>query len=93
MSDKSGFVWVFIAEGATFPCGVFSSHSDAVSAIHARSLTGVLTEYPIGALTYDFAVDAGWFEAAEKFETNPRRIGKFTSQHQRHFHYENGRPR
>jgi hypothetical protein len=81
-------VWVFKAERATFPCGVFSSVHAADAWITKYGLTGVLTEYPLDHGVYDWAVENSLFGRTKP--PTAEFVGSFTSQHQKHYHYEHG---
>ena len=81
-------VWVFKAERATFPCGVFSTVDFADAWIAKHKLTGVLTAYPLNQGVYDWATGNGYFKRAKP--ATPEFVGSFTSQHQKHYHYVEG---
>jgi hypothetical protein len=81
-------VWVFKAERATFPCGVFSTVDLAEAWIAKHELSGVLTAYPLDHGIYDWATENGYFE--RKMPATPGFVGSFTSQYQKHYHYEEG---
>lgn len=82
------FVWVFKAEGAPFPAGVFTRASAADEWIAKHRLSGVLTAYPLDHGTYDWAVENGYFRSTKPVD--PNFIGSFTSHRQKHYHYEEG---
>lgn len=84
-------VWVFNAERATFPCGVFSTAAAADDWIQKHRLTGVLTAYPLNHGVYDWAIETGHFGGRKP--ATPAFVGSFTSQHQKHYHYVDGRNR
>ncbi|WP_248961302.1 DUF7710 domain-containing protein [Sphaerisporangium perillae] len=92
MEDGRRTVWAFVGEGGRWPSAIFSSRSRAEEWISARSLTGLLTEYPLDAPIYDSAVDNGYFRPSRPEHSAADFIGRFTSAHQAHEHYENGAP-
>jgi len=83
-------IWIFNGEGALFPSGVFNTLDTANHWIVENSLSGVLTEYPVDTGVYDWAVSIGYFSPNKPQQQSSKFIGKFTSSHQNHFHYENG---
>ena len=85
---SADLVWVFKAEKAVFPCGVFSSPDAAAAWIGKHRLSGVLTAYPLDQGVYDWAVENGYFGRAKP--ATPAFVGSFTSQYQKHYHYVEG---
>ncbi|MFZ5531631.1 MAG: DUF7710 domain-containing protein [Pseudomonadota bacterium] len=83
-------VWIFNAAGATFPGGVFGSLEQAESWISKHGLSGTLTEYPLDAGAYDWAVSLGYFQPKKPEHESAKFVGAFTSSRQTHFHYEAG---
>ena len=55
-----------------------------------HSLTGILTEYPVGEGVLDWAIRKEYFKPKPELAANPSYVGQFTSVEQEHFHYENG---
>jgi hypothetical protein len=53
-----------------------------------RSLSGLLTEYPLNEGVYDWAIQRGYYRP--KGEPDPIFIGRFTSGSQKHYHFEHG---
>lgn len=90
MSVESGFVWVFVGEGARFPSGIFTFLDDGKQWISSNRLTGVLTKYPLDQGVYDWAVSRGLFTPKKPEHGSPIFIGKFTSASMDHFHFEDG---
>jgi hypothetical protein len=99
----SAYVWVFNGDGKAlaFPGGVFSSREKAEAWIRANALSGVLTAYPIDQGAYDWARDRGYLEdwtdddgnlRADIRDATPQRIGRFSTAHQPHYHFERGEP-
>jgi hypothetical protein len=84
-------VWVFKAERATFPCGVFTGFRTADAWIAKHRLTGVLTQYPLNEGVYDWATANGLFRHTKP--PTPEFVGAFTSHYQKHYHYESGATR
>ncbi|TXC80128.1 DUF7710 domain-containing protein [Paraburkholderia azotifigens] len=90
MSIESGFVWVFVGEGARFPSGIFTSLGSGKEWISANQLTGVLTRYPVDEGVYDWAISRNLFTPKKPEHSSPAFIGKFTSASMDHFHFESG---
>ena len=83
-------IWVFHGAGSQFANGVFLSFSIAESWITKHELSGVLTEYPINAGSYDFAVENGFFEPNGDNQSSSAFIQRFTNAGLSHHHYEDG---
>jgi len=84
-------IWVFNGEDGRFPGGVFSSRERAEAWIRSRSLTGVLTAYPLDEGCFDWALREGLITGrARERGDEPAFVGSFSSASQDHFHYENG---
>jgi hypothetical protein len=83
-------VFIFIAPQAQFPSGVFSSLDDAENWIIKHSLTGILTEYPVGVGVFDWAIANGKFKPKPNKLLNSFFVGQFTTAAMLHYHYENG---
>jgi hypothetical protein len=88
MSD-SITVWVFNGIGGNFPAAVFSTKELAEAWIHANSLQGTLTEYPLDISSYDWCVNKGFFKPKNEEQRRPAFIQTFSSAYQDHYHYEN----
>lgn len=88
--QASASVWVFNGQGGQFPGGVFRTSDEAKAWIRKYRLSGVLTEYPIGVGTYDWACERSFFTPKAEKHSTPDFIGKFTSAAQRHIHFDNG---
>lgn len=86
----SSTVWVFRGVGGVFPSGVFASLDDGERWIRRHRLTGVLTEYLLGAGAFDQALSEGSFEPKNERERSPEFIATFSSASQAHVHYEDG---
>ena len=84
-------VWVFNGNRASFPSAVFSSRAKAESWISERKLTGTLTNYPLDVPVYDWVVDGEMWQPKEPHQCEPKFIAAFSSAHQEHYHYEDGR--
>jgi hypothetical protein len=83
-------VWVFNGNNGNFPSGVFSNQEKAEEFIVKHKLSGVLTEYPMDVSVYDWAIARGSFKPKSDHHNTSEFIGRFSSAHQKHFHYENG---
>ncbi|MER6175713.1 hypothetical protein [Streptosporangium sp. NPDC001681] len=90
MDDEPQSVWAFVGEGGRWPSAIFSSRDRAEEWISARRLTGMLTEYPLDVPIYEWAVDNGYFRPSNPEHSTVDFIGRFTTAHQAHEHYENG---
>lgn len=84
-------IWIFMAPQALFPSGVFFNLSDAEAWVARHQLTGVLTEYPVDAGVYDWAVETGKFKPKPEKKIDAKFIGQFTTALMNHYHYEDGR--
>ncbi len=82
-------VWLFQGNRVSQPSAACSELGRAVHIIAQRSLSGLLTEYPLNEGVYDWAVRRGFYRP--KGEPDPIFIGKFTSASQKHYHFEHGR--
>ncbi len=56
------WVWVFSPAGKQFPNGIFYTRDEAERAIKAWGLSGTLTHYWVGGLSYQWAVDNGFYK-------------------------------
>jgi hypothetical protein len=83
-------IWIFISEGAPFPCACFERFEEAESTIQKYSLSGILTAYPLGTIVFDWAVENQFFKPRKSEHFTSEFIGRFTSALQKHFHYSNG---
>jgi hypothetical protein len=83
-------VWIFLGERAHWPSGVFSSREAAVRWITEHHLTGMITEYPVNAGVYDWAVANGSFRPRKPQHSSPEFIGGFTTAAQEHEHFTDG---
>jgi hypothetical protein len=90
-SSEKQDTWVFVASGAMFPGGLFSTLDAAEEWITRHELTGVLTLYPVDIGAYDWAVQRGAFTPKKPQHTSSHFVGRFTSALMQHHHYENGR--
>jgi hypothetical protein len=83
-------VWVFHGSGGRFSSGVFSDLQKAEEWIKNNKLSGMLTEYPIDTLIYDWAIKNNHFEVKKESQLEPLFIQNFTCASQEHFHFEGG---
>lgn len=83
-------VWVFNGNNSAFPSAIFPTSAAAEAWIRLHSLSGTLTEYPLGIGAYDWAVQAGHFKPDKEKHRSAQFIASFTSGAQSHLHYENG---
>jgi hypothetical protein len=83
-------IWVFNGDNSRFSSGVFSSQETAEESIAKHKLSGILTEYPIDTLVYEWAITKQFFKLKHDYQTTPKFIQAFSSAYQEHFHYEDG---
>ncbi|WP_238430205.1 DUF7710 domain-containing protein [Chitinophaga agri] len=83
-------VWVFHGIDARFAGGVFTDVSLAEAWILKHRLTGVLTQYPINAGCYDWAIEEELFAPTKNEHYTSTFVGKFTTAAQEHIHFEEG---
>jgi hypothetical protein len=81
-------MWIFNGVGSRLPSGAFSDLETAVEWIRDNSLTGILTEYPLDQGVYQWALGNGYYRPKGKEDAGF--IGRFSSAHQRHYHFEEG---
>jgi hypothetical protein len=91
MSDLSRTVWLVNRDGAPLPAGVFLTEQAARVFIERHSITGVLSEFPLGESTYEHAVRLGLFRPKSDKERSDWFIAEF-SPRLPHYHFENGHP-
>lgn len=82
-------MWVLHC-GGSFASGIFQSKEAAEKVIEKYGLSGVLTEYPLDELLYEHCVANGLFVPKNDRQKSADFIGKFSSAHQVHHHYEAG---
>jgi hypothetical protein len=90
MDTPERSVWVFLGEHAHWPSGIFTSREAAVQWIAGHRLTGMITEYPLDAGMYDWAVARGVFRPSKPEHVVPEFIGGFTTAVQEHGHFTDG---
>lgn len=83
-------VWVFVGERSGVG-GVFSQLDIARQWIESRTLSGILTEYPIDVGAYDWAISNSAFRPTKPEHSLPAFIGSFVSAKMRHHHFEHGK--
>ncbi len=82
-------IWIFHGKGALFSTGVFKSKKKAEELIFKYGLSGILSEYPLDKLCYDFAIENDLFIPTKPHHYEANTIQKFSPSLE-HFHYENG---
>jgi hypothetical protein len=91
------YIWIFYGSIASieelnwYPSGIFESIEQAEIFIEKYSLSGLLTEYPVGIGAYDWAIQNEFFSPKSARQETPKFIGRFVAAAQRHFHYEAGK--
>ncbi len=83
-------VWVFQGTGAKFPSAIYSTKENAEKLIKHNKLTGILTNYPLDAFVYDWAIENNHFTPQKESESTKEFKQNFTSGSQEHYHYEDG---
>ena len=87
---KQDEVWVFMGDGASHPCAVFSSRESAENWISQQLVTGVLTAYVLNKSVYDWAIEHEYFMPKREDQLSPNFVGKFSSAYAEHYHYDGG---
>lgn len=82
-------IWIFHGAGAQFSSGVFKSKKNAEESIKTNQLSGILTEYPIDILCYDFAIQNGYFTPSKPHHYEAKTKQKFSPPLD-HEHFEDG---
>jgi hypothetical protein len=82
--------WVFVADGATLPSGIFTNRNAAINIIQKYKLSGLLTKYPIDMLVYEWCINNYYFAPKSNHQTSSKFIGRFTSASLEHYHFEDG---
>jgi hypothetical protein len=86
--EEAASVWVLTC-GNGYSCGVFTSRELGEQAIKKYGLQGMLTQYPLDSLTYDWAIENNLWKPKKPHETEPSFIGSF-SPRTPHYHYGQG---
>lgn len=71
-----------------FPAEYFPLQEDADRWIEEHTLSGTLAAYPLDVSVYRWAVENGFYSASKPVSAHF--IGRFSSAHQPHYHFENG---
>ncbi len=90
MSDAPESVWIFHGDGARHAAGVFASKEQALAWVERHSLTGLVTEYPVGIGAFDDAVARGRFKPSRDHHGTPQHIAAFSPGHTEHLHVVDG---
>jgi hypothetical protein len=85
------WIWVFNGVYSNFPSGVFTTRELAEQWIAKHGLEGTLTQYPVDAGVYDWALEHGRFRPKAPKQTTSEFISQFSSFGQEHYHYYAGR--
>ena len=85
-------VWIFHGEGARHAAGVFRSEADALDWVARHSVSGIVTEYPVGDGCYDVAVRQGSFVPSKPHHGEPAHVAAFSPGWTRHVHIVEGVP-
>jgi hypothetical protein len=86
----AGSVWVFHAENGHLTSAVFTKESLAEAWIKKHSLSGMLTEYLLDVVIYEWAISKGYFKPKHPYQQAAKFIGRFTSANLSHGHFKNG---
>ena len=89
MENKYKSVWIFHGENAQFASAVFFQLEKAQSWIYENKVSGILTEYPVDISCYDWAKKNNFY-IPQNSDAKKKKMQKFTSYEQKHFHYNNG---
>jgi hypothetical protein len=87
--NSTKYIWIFQGENSRFPSAVFYEKKDADDWINKYSLSGILTQYPIGISVYDWAIQEQYFTPKNDMQKEPKFMQNFSGG-QEHYHYENG---
>lgn len=72
------------------PNAVFRHRNDAERWIATDKLTGMLTLYRVDIPVYDWAIKKGYFMPKRADQSGAVFVGRFSSESQEHYHYEDG---
>jgi hypothetical protein len=84
-------VWLVTRTAAPLPGGVFLTEQAARDYIARHSITGTLSEFPLGESTYDHAIRLGLFRPKNDKERSGWFIAEF-SPRLPHYHFTDGSP-
>lgn len=90
MSEDTETIWIFHGEGARFASGVFRSEQEGLDWAGRHSVSGLLTEYPVGDGCYDLAVRDGHFHPSKPHHGEPAHVAAFSPGWTRHVHVRDG---
>ena len=82
-------VWIVTRIEARWPGGIFLTEQAARDYIERHSITGMLSEFPLGESTYDHAIRLGLFHPKNDKERSGWFIAEF-SPRLPHYHFEDG---
>lgn len=88
-TEVKNTIWVFHGTGAQFSSGVFKNKGLAEESIRVNKLSGVLSEYPIDILCYDYAIEHNYFTPSKPDHFEPKIKQRFSPPLD-HYHYEEG---
>lgn len=83
-------VWIFHGDASRHASAVFRTEQDAQVWIEQHSLSGLLTEYPVGDGCYDIAVREARFNPSKEHHGTSDHVAGFSPGWTRHVHFENG---
>lgn len=94
ITPVSGYpvVWIFHGEDAPFASAVFQTRDEGLAWAAKHSVSGVLTEYPVGNGCYDVALALGTFTPTRPHHGTPRHVASFSPGWTEHVHLRVGRP-
>lgn len=85
-------VWMFHGDGAQFASAVFRTQAEGLAWAAKHSVSGILTEYPVGDGCYDIAVAQGSFTPTRPHHGSPEHVAGFSPGWTQHTHITAGTP-
>ena len=83
-------IWVFMGEGGSHPCALFSTKARAEEWINQFGVSGVLSGYPLDVSVYEWAKENNYFTPKYPTQSSAEFIQRFSSAYLEHYHYERG---
>ncbi len=82
---------IWVLQRGKFPFAVFDDKDKAIAYIEEKKVTGIMTGYPINDSTLSWAVENELFMMKKEVQKEVWFEENFTSIHQPHYHFENGK--
>lgn len=86
----SAGVWIFHGDDARHAAGVFAELDDALAWAARHSVSGLITNYPIGDGCYDIALKLGRFSPSRPHHGTPTHVAGFSPGWTHHVHVADG---